>query len=375
MNKKNEPLDYKEVERRFKDKGLKLLTKEYKNNHQLLDCEDKWGYRYNTSILSLKKINLTKMVYTLNKWSIYNINQYIKNNNISTILLTEKYKGSKVPMAFKCECGKVYYCCWSDFQTRNRYYCHECALKYGTKRLNKNFIFSEYDKVGLKVLDGQDYKNRNKPLECLTSDGYKIFKSYDNLNKNFKSFIFSYKYNKKNYVYNVNNYLKLNKIKGECLELLDYKAGEHGQYYIKMKCECGKIYKSCIDYIREGNYRCPLCSRTLSKGELEVKKALESMGIKFISQYKFSDCKNKRCLPFDFYLPDYRICIEYDGEQHYKKCSFQTQQEFNDAVERDKIKDEYCKKNSIKLIRIPYFEFKNIKKILKKQIPLKFNEL
>ena len=30
MNKKNEALDYEEVERRFYEKGLKLLTKEYK---------------------------------------------------------------------------------------------------------------------------------------------------------------------------------------------------------------------------------------------------------------------------------------------------------------------------------------------------------
>ena len=23
------------------------------------------------------------------------------------------------------------------------------------------------------------------------------------------------------------------------------------------------------------------------------------------------------CLPFDFYLPEYNICIEYDGIQHF----------------------------------------------------------
>ena len=90
MNKKNVSLTYEEVENRFKNKGLKLLTKTYKNNHQLLDCEDKNGYRYNTTVLSLKNLNFTKMVCTSNKWSIYNINKYIENNEITSTLLSKK---------------------------------------------------------------------------------------------------------------------------------------------------------------------------------------------------------------------------------------------------------------------------------------------
>lgn len=375
MNKKNEVLNYIEVEKRFKNKGLKLLTKEYKNNHQLLDCEDKYGYRYNPTVNTLNNLNFTKLVYTYNKWSIYNIKKYIENNNISTVLLTKKYKNSDTPMAFKCECGKVYYCSWRDFQSRKRYYCHECSLKYGTKRLDESFIKDEYSKVGLSILPGQTYQNNRQKLLCITEYGYKVFKSYDGLAKPYDKFIFSYKHNKENYIYNVNNYFKLNNIKCECIRLLDYKTGSHGQYYIEVKCECGKVYKTCIDYIKNGNYRCPSCTGVISKGELEVKKALEFLDIKYVMQYKFSDCVYERQLLFDFYLPDYNICIEYDGEQHYKKCSFQTQEEFENAIKRDKIKNEYCNKNNIKLIRIPYFEFKNIKKILKKQIPLKSNEL
>ena len=40
------------------------------------------------------------------------------------------------------------------------------------------------------------------------------------------------------------------------------------------KCECGKVYKICIDYIRNGNYRCPDCVGISSKGELETKKSI-----------------------------------------------------------------------------------------------------
>ena len=60
---------------------------------------------------------------------------------------------------------------------------------------------------------------------------------------------------------------------------------------------------------------CPKCNS--SSGELMISKILTDNGIKFIEQYKFDDCCDKRSLPFDFYLPDYNILIEYQGLQHY----------------------------------------------------------
>ena len=42
--------------------------------------------------------------------------------------------------------------------------------------------------------------------------------------------------------------------------------------------------------------------------------------------------------------------------------------EFVDIKIRDTIKTEYCKKNNIKLIRIPYWEINNIEEILNKEI-------
>ena len=38
---------------------------------------------------------------------------------------------------------------------------------------------------------------------------------------------------------------------------------------------------------------------------------------------------------------------------------------------RDSIKTRYCKDNNIKLIRIPYWEFNDIEKILIKELKLK----
>lgn len=81
----------------------------------------------------------------------------------------------------------------------------------------------------------------------------------------------------------------------------------------------------------------------------------------------------KNCV-FDFYLPDYNILIEYDGEQHFKPVDFASKGlewatkifEYNQI--KDKIKNDYCKDNNIRLIRIPYWDFDNIETILASEI-------
>ena len=72
---------------------------------------------------------------------------------------------------------------------------------------------------------------------------------------------------------------------------------------------------------------------------------------------------NKSKYRFDFYLPDYNLAIEYQGEQHYRDNGF-----FKDKLEviqrRDEIKRKYCQENNIKLLEISYKDFKNINQII-----------
>jgi len=98
---------------------------------------------------------------------------------------------------------------------------------------------------------------------------------------------------------------------------------------------------------------CPVCRE--SKGEKVIRNYLISNNIEYISQKTFDNCKYKRKLPFDFYLPDYDMCIEYNGRQHYEEVGvFGGVDELNKQIIKDKIKADYCKINSIKLISIKY---------------------
>lgn len=105
---------------------------------------------------------------------------------------------------------------------------------------------------------------------------------------------------------------------------------------------------------------CPQCKE--SKGERIVRQWLERNKVIYKSQYKFSDCKDKCALPFDFYLPEYNTCIEYDGGQHFFPVNFSgegaeyTEQQFKTTQYHDQIKNQYCADNGITLLRIPYFK-------------------
>ena len=116
------------------------------------------------------------------------------------------------------------------------------------------------------------------------------------------------------------------------------------------------------------NIGCPKCCAY--KGENKIAEWLNQHDINYVFQYRFIDCKDQRTLPFDFYLPDYNICIEYDGRQHFMPIDFSGKGEryaidaFKVVQLHDQIKTEYCKHCNIDLLRIPYN--KDIEEELKK---------
>lgn len=115
---------------------------------------------------------------------------------------------------------------------------------------------------------------------------------------------------------------------------------------------------------------CPLC-KNKSFGEKQIYKWLIDNSINFETQKKYDKCKNQRELPFDFYLPNQNILIEYDGKQHYIPINYMGGvSEFEYRKQNDKIKTEFAELNKIKLLRISYNEISNISVLLKNNISI-----
>ena len=129
---------------------------------------------------------------------------------------------------------------------------------------------------------------------------------------------------------------------------------------IKIICNKHGIFEQTPHNHLAGN-GCPICRE--SKGESIITDFLTKNKIKFTPQKRFSECRNILPLPFDFYLNDYNICIEYQGIQHFEpRSKFGGKVEFEKTIKRDKIKFDFCEKNKISLLLITYKD--NVNEIL-----------
>lgn len=131
------------------------------------------------------------------------------------------------------------------------------------------------------------------------------------------------------------------------------------------KCECGGYIKVDAHSLKTGNTKS--CGCLVSYGEKLIAQILDHLQIRYKRQKTFSTCINpatNKKLKFDFYLPDFNCCIEYDGIQHFKssnnKKSWNTPERLEHTKELDKIKSNWCMMNNVRLIRIPYTKEKRI---------------
>lgn len=128
-------------------------------------------------------------------------------------------------------------------------------------------------------------------------------------------------------------------------------------------CSCGKIhYVSAHDLL---NNRINSCGHNKeSKGVRKIKILLNDNNINYLTEKTFPTCKfpdTDGSARFDFYLPDYNLLIEYDGEQHFQE---RDPNFFRDSLEKrqahDLFKTQWCKENNIPLIRFSYLEVDSI---------------
>ena len=142
----------------------------------------------------------------------------------------------------------------------------------------------------------------------------------------------------------------------------------------KCKCICGNTTLASTTNLRRGDKRS--CGCMASYNEEKIIKLLLKYNIKFKSQFYFSDLVNpstNKTLKFDFAIFDKQgylvMLIEFDGVQHFKEARWtsnpqKNKEKFETLKIRDKLKNEYCKKNGFSLFRIPYTYEEDVEKLL-----------
>lgn len=134
----------------------------------------------------------------------------------------------------------------------------------------------------------------------------------------------------------------------------------------RCKCDCGNeivVPSSCLTTNHTSS-----CGCILSYYNMYIDILLDKLHVCHKPEYTVTIGNHK--YRYDFYLPDYNLIIEYDGEQHYMPVNFgendikRMEEKLRTTQEHDKIKNDYCKKHNINLLRIPYWEKQNIETII-----------
>lgn len=161
---------------------------------------------------------------------------------------------------------------------------------------------------------------------------------------------------------------KLLRITDNIEPLEPYVTSKHN---IKCRCKiCQHIWKPTPNSLLSGE-GCPECAnqKPKSTGEVRALEYFNSQNINYIKNKKYDDLLgiNGGLLSYDFYLPDYNLLIECQGQQHEKPVSvFGGEEQFKIQQEHDKRKREYAKEHNIELFEIWYYDYKNIENILEK---------
>lgn len=163
-----------------------------------------------------------------------------------------------------------------------------------------------------------------------------------------------------------------------------YEYAPYSGTYVYWKCSEGKHvdYKRIISSSTIYEFRCPQCQA--SEGEQRVENWLLKTDMQYTPQKTFDGLLgiNNGKLSYDFYLPEYNLLIEYQGEQHerFLKGIHIFMSVFERQKEHDKRKKEYALNNGYNFLEIWYKDFNKVEEILTERICLdrkqdKFNKI
>lgn len=269
------------------------------------------------------------------------------------VLVLGTYIGANKRILHKCKyCGKEWFICPSDILEEKS--CRECACKrFGAKvrKLHTQYV-DELFNINPNIEPIEDYINTDtsilhrckicrhiwsiKPNHTLRGHGCPIC--------GFKSMADSKRKPQEQYIqelFYVNPSIEV--------------IGEYVNYTTPLlhRCKkCGNEWEAKPMHTMRG-HGCTSCNE--SHGERGISVWLDNNMIEYIPQYRFDDCRDRYPLPFDFYLPQHNICIEYNGRQHYESIDFFGGEDaFKVRQQHDNIKKNYCQNNDISLLCISY---------------------
>ncbi|WP_210466863.1 PDDEXK family nuclease [Rufibacter roseolus] len=151
---------------------------------------------------------------------------------------------------------------------------------------------------------------------------------------------------------------------------LSFSQKYNEEHEVRLPSDFSRFYNTTWNNFIQLSATQMFMGNSMSNLELVTYKLLYDRDIEFETEKSFTECRSKKPLPFDFYLPNHngeQVLIELDGEQH-RVDSPESLYYSRLTKKHDNIKDIYCIEKGIKLIRIS--NLIDIEPALKKELKL-----
>lgn len=342
-------------------------------NKDKVDLIDSEGYLYylssqNIGTLYRRKGTMARY-FNNNPYTEYNINHYLELNKINIRLFNYPKNATDNNTEFMClKHNKIFNRTWNVVKN-GCVFCPECAKEsYRSARCQsldyiKDRMFKEYN---ITIIDN-NYINNEEKLKFICNkhkDKGVQYKSWGNMQTKAHPCIYC---SKELVIQNSrksnDSFIKeVNEIHGSKYTVISEYKGSHKK--VDVYCtKCNSVFSIKASHLLAG-HGCGICTKSI--GEERIKEFLDNNNVNYIREHRFEDCRGiKRLLPFDFYIPQFNICIEYQGVQHYQPVDiFGGIKAFKTQQTNDCLKKQYCESKHIKLIEIPYWKQNQINNIL-----------
>lgn len=291
-------------------------------------------------------------------------------------LLSTEYLGAHEKLVFQCSCGRRFEKTFNHFLHDRVHACPLCAREVSAskRRLSQEELEDKLLSYGVKYVSG-DYQNNRTPIVVLARCGHLSSVSlnmvshpkYSGLCKDCWYAAF-----------HGANRLVRDAVSDSCKAL----GGElvsseyiNAKRPLTFRCPCGEEFVSTWDSVKaRGRVLCRRCSSYQSKAVTAIEDWLRDHDVTYTKEKTFPGCGpngQRQKYRFDFYLPAQNVCIEYDGEQHFRVADFGGIHDEDlladrllDTNHRDLEKTRYCEEQGIELLRIKYTEQSKISEIL-----------
>lgn len=309
-----------------RQKGGLCVSYQYVNNKTKMMWECQYGHIWDTTYDSIKSGGWCPQCV---KKSLEDCQDLARQKG--GICVSSEYVNNKTKMRWECEYGHQWTATYNDI--RKGSWCPTCR-----KKTLEHCIDLARHKGGLCV--SSKYVNNSTKMYWQCKYGHEWDATFASINRG-QWCPYCAGLAKKSLQHCIDVAVSRN---GTCL------SSQYVNNSTKMRWQCkeGHQWDAKYNTIQQGSW-CPRCNE--SKGERSISEILSELNIAYEREWRLPN-SSLRC---DFYLPQHKIVIEYDGIQHFEISRWsKTYDELRVIQERDVLKNKLVLSLECRMIRISY---------------------